>query len=1105
VPHHHLLTLGLPVLLTAAGEQVRFRTRKHFALLIRLAVEAGRKFTRDYLTDLLWADAPTRLASHSLAQALSVLRAKIGREHIHIQHAGVTLAEDAVEADVRRLDQCDVEIRGRFLDGLEITGARSFEDWKDGMRARLMPRLRDCLVKQMDAGRRIGDFGTVEQRAQVLQDLDPISEDAVRGLMEARAYVGDRVNALKAFARYEAQLGDELQAKPGADLVRMVELLREGRRSIMRAPAVGEPEAPLLQRRFEPEMLIGREREFSGLYDAWIDARQREPRIVVLTGDPGVGKTTLTNAFASACQMEGAVVARTQAYDAERELPFAVLAELVRQLALQKAIGGAEPEALSELSRVCPEIFHVFPGVPKPIEWTPDVTPLRLADGFLKAVAAAAEESPVVLIVDDIHAADNASSAILHMVARKVAGLRLLLVLTARSAELRASGAPAALTSDSSIDAMRGLELEVLPPEAATQLVSRLAAAAVPEHGEAPIDRILQASNGNPLALELLTREWADHGPGSLLHDLEALNTQPVASIGIPRAISTVFERQVRRLDATTRAALDLAAVLGRRLASLDFYRVVELKAGEAAEALSRLKDEGLLREVRGDLEFRNELIRGQAYYAITAKVRQQLHHRVAELFQSKPRGDEDASDMETAWHFLRGGDVGGAVRFALQGAESAIKDGAPTEGERLLTAIRHEDLEPESRRRLQFLLARALIDQSKADEVKPLFGSLLADETLSLVDRAVVSRMQADVEYLLNTRAGGNQREAADSALETASRAGDTEILAQALFCFARTAAELGDGSRNLKAFKLLEDLLRTQEVKKSPTALTALGLCQLIAFTPSEAARSFMSAIELLQCSKNLVPQSIALNGLGIAKYRLCESGLAVQAFNSALSLSKRIGDDSRASIISGNLAGLHTLRGEYALAVRVGKEGVTLGQRALNQPFLVGTLLNLAEAHLLADETPSGLRMIAAADEWMEEKRTWWANVEYLLQRSSLALVLGNKAHAIDLLDSLETEVAGKENLISNAGLFTKLSSYRHAHISGAKNARDLVHRAGKRFQTCEPLFYLDVVTIRAWLERQSSGEYTPETEKDLQLFAEYQLPGKRAIAQLQGLLI
>ncbi|HKW41664.1 MAG TPA: AAA family ATPase, partial [Gemmatimonadales bacterium] len=624
-PHLHLLTLGAPLLLTEAGEQIRFRTRKHFALLIRLTVETGRKLTRDYLMDLLWPNVPASRARHSLAQALSVLREKVGRERLIVQRTSIALAPGAVAADVLKLESCETEVRGPFLEGFDVPGAVRFEQWKDEWRAKLMPRIRDCLVKQMDAGRRIGNFEAVEEHAHILLELDPLCEDGVRGVMEARAWVGDRTNALKAYGRFAARLAEELGAKPSPDLARVADLLREGRRATSREPTTGHV-SERQERRFEAETLIGREREFARLYDAWLEVRRREPRIVVLLGDPGVGKTTLANAFVSSCQMEGAAIARAQAYDAERELPFGVLAELIKQLTLQRAIGGADPEALSELTRVSPEIFTVFPGVPKPVEWSAEVVPLRLADAFLKAVEAAAEESPLVLVVDDIHAADNATVAILHGVARKLPRARLLMILTARASELRMAESSSALATDAAIEALRTLVLEPLPPPAAERLVTVRVTKAEARVEDVPVARIIQAGNGNPLALELLTKEWIAHGSSSLLSDLDALNTQPVANLGIPRAIGAVFERQIRRLDAPTRAALDLAAVLGRRLADLPLYEVVELSPALAGEALSRLREEGLLREVQGGLEFRNELIRAQAYYAVAGPARQYLH-----------------------------------------------------------------------------------------------------------------------------------------------------------------------------------------------------------------------------------------------------------------------------------------------------------------------------------------------------------------------------------------------------------------------------------------------------------------------------------------------
>src|SRR5947207_12260361 len=101
-PHLHLTSLGVPLLLTEAGEQIRFRTRKHFALLIRLAVEDGRKFTRDYLMELLWPDVPAARARHSLAAALTVVKAKVGPEHLIVQRQWSALVPGVEHAAHRR-------------------------------------------------------------------------------------------------------------------------------------------------------------------------------------------------------------------------------------------------------------------------------------------------------------------------------------------------------------------------------------------------------------------------------------------------------------------------------------------------------------------------------------------------------------------------------------------------------------------------------------------------------------------------------------------------------------------------------------------------------------------------------------------------------------------------------------------------------------------------------------------------------------------------------------------------------------------------------------------------------------------------------------------
>src|SRR3989441_422614 len=966
-----------------------------------------------------------------------------------------------------------------------------------------MPRIRDSLVKQMDDGRRIGDFETVERHAQLLLELDPLSDDAVRGVMEARAWAGDRSNALKVYGRFETRLADELGAKPSPDLVRIADLLREGRRAAP-PPAKGGQVSERRERRFEAETLIGREREFAFLYDAWLQVRRREPRIVAVLGDPGVGKTTLTNAFVSTCQMEGAAIARAQAYHAERELPFAVLAELVKQLTLQRAIGGADPEALSELTRVSPEILTVFPGVPKPVEWAADVIPLRLADCFLKAVEAATEESPLVLVVDDVHAADNATVAILHIVARKLPRTRLLLILTARSNELRTVPGPSALMSDGTIGALQTLELEPLPLAAAEQLVAVRVAKGGARITDVPVPRIVQTGNGNPLALELLTKEWLAHGSSSLLSDLEALNTQPAANIGIPRAIGAVFERQIRRLDPPTRAALDLAAVLGRRLADLSLYEVVELSAAAAGEALSRLKEEGFLREVHGEVEFRNELIRAQAYYAVAGPARKDLHTRGGQGAEGRAQEVGGSGSLEVAWHFLRGAAPDRAAANVIRGAETAIGAGALAEAEQILVVLLREQGIEHATQPLLLLLARALVGQSRAESAASVLTRLSQERGLSKPALALTTRMQATVEYFMNREPGLGYCEAADKALEAAAATGDLELIGNALFECARSGVNAGNEARVAMVHAQTEHAISQVAKDVPPILWYTKAYCDFFFFELASAAAQLEKAIGTLIDRHDPVGLSLAYTGYGACKSGLCEFDAACEAYDRALQYSTRIGDDLKSAIITSNLSVAKLHQGDFPSATALGQRAVAIASNALT-PRSVAIHLNLASALLMNGDRDAAQRAMVAAERAIRSERSWTTNMEFLLGYACFALESGNVTLALQLTESAERLASGKERAVPNAGLFDKLRVNRVVHTGGPDAARPLVLECLQKYQHRHPFFYLDSIACGAWLDRLSLGRYTADSETALGLFDRLGARGLRAILVAQGILV
>ncbi len=1092
--------LGAPALFTVAGEQVGFRTRKHLALLVRLALEPGKQFTRDYLADLLWPDAAPKLANHSLAQGLSVIKAKVAREAVVIRRATVGLAPGWIDVDTDHLSSNDVKIDGPFLDGFEIPAARPFEDWKDEFRARLSPQVRDCLVRQMDAARRIGDFPTVQRHAERLQDLDPLAEEAMRGIMEARAWASDRSGALKAFARYAAKLAEELGAKPGPELVRMADLLRDGRRSPRRGAVAGYP-PERADRRFEPETLIGREREFSILSDAWQEVRHKAPRIVVVTSDPGVGKTTLVNAFASSCQMDGAVVARAQAYDAERELPFAVLGELVKQLATQRAIGGADPEALSELTRISSEILRAFPGVPKPVEWSPELTPLRIADAFLKTITAAALDNPVILVVDDVHAADNASTAILHSVARKLVDTRVLLILTGRASELRLSGAPWALTSDQSIVTMRELELEVLSNESAARLIEQLVAK--PTRSDPPIDRILRASGGNPLAIELLTREWAEHGSASLLYDLEALDTHPAPSLGIPRAIGAVFERQSRRLDPSARATLDFGAILGRRLTDLALYAALDISPAEAVEALGRLREEGFLREVRGDLEFRNELIRAQAYYAVASSVRLHLHKRIADVLAARRVTGDPAAALEIAWHYLRGSAGDLATPFAHQGAEAFLAIGAPQEAEEVLRALSDVHQSPLLRRRTHMLLTRALLDQSKGDLAIPLVTRLAAEDGLSLTEQAEIAMFRASAEFLLNSEPGEKYCEVTRAALEYANRTVDPKLISRALFECARAGTEQGLTELVSLAEDGIRQLRETVDISTMPLAVLTETLCRLFFLRPVGCLRELQHTAEINSRRANAAEMAWIYSGVGLVSMILCRFRDSFDAYLQAFELSKKVGDDARMSTLASNICIVQLDRGLCDDAVRWGELSVKLGE-ASKTSVLQMTYTNLVDAYVLAGRESDAVNSMRRAREWLVPKRRWKFHCAFLMVNAAFALIQGNTALALECVERLEAVARGKEQAVPIPGSYWKLRIFKEAHLGSTEEAQRLVQFCTALFRETCPLHYLDVLAAKAWLEFRTNGQTGKETLEELRMFDDFEAHGRRALLVAQGFL-
>ncbi len=538
----YLRCLGQPALFSPAGEPIRFRTKKHLALLVFLAVEGRRLHRREHLAELLWPGVRTAEARHSLATALSILRPRLGGDALQTTREQVTLTPGHLRLDLDRLLGGDVlgsEVTSplevsNFLDGFEIPDAGEFGQWKDRQQARLLPAIKDAIVVLIDRCRRNGDSRQIELLADRMFGLDELSEEAMRAKMEARAFAGDRVGALKIFEGWKDKLAEELGAVP-SDLVEgMAARLR--RRGWERAPLAEIPSVPTDQWKGRP--FIGRTAEYRVLYEAWEVLQKGRPAHAFVLGDSGIGKTTLVQRLTTAAALAGAAISRVQCYDLERDIPYSTLGGLIHGLLERPGVAATPPETLAEIGRTIPEVRRRFPGLPEPFDSQGETARIRLTEAFHEMLTTIVEEHPIILVVDDLHLADEASLAVLHLVMRRARGQTIMVVLIARPGELLHSPQAARLRESGESLGICEVELAPLSPEESGDLLTALVPSDERQPSASTRRALLRAAGGFPMVLELLTQDWQANGDQSLALAVDAMTAELDGSARADRLVS---------------------------------------------------------------------------------------------------------------------------------------------------------------------------------------------------------------------------------------------------------------------------------------------------------------------------------------------------------------------------------------------------------------------------------------------------------------------------------------------------------------------------------------------------------------------------------------
>jgi DNA-binding SARP family transcriptional activator len=579
--------------------------------------------------------------------------------------------------------------------------------WAQARQAELTGRHRRALATLAAAHLARGEPGAAVRDAEELVAAEPLLETAHQLLMRAHAAAGDRAEALRAYDRCRRILVDELGVGPSPETEWLhLALLRDDGPRAPAAPAVADAAASRLAgETASPGAFVGRAAELARLARAWEAARAGRRRVVLVGGEAGIGKTRLAAEAVRAAAASGAFVLHGRCDD-ELPIPYGPFAE-----ALDRHAATADPDALRrqlgwggpELSRLVvglgqrlPELAAAAAGADRP----------RLFEAMTAFLRSLAGAGPVVLVLDDLHWAGEATLLLLRHLVRALADAPVLVVGTFRSDEPR--DRPALTEELARLRREPGVERIELSglDDAAIALMVRRAVAPPTAEVEATLAARLGAeTGGNPFYVGELLRHLAETG--------EPDGRPP----GVPDSVREVVAARFARLSGPAQQLVRVAAVLGLEFDAAVLEEVAEAGEAELLDGLEEATRARFVVEVAGTPgrhRFPHALLRTTVYEGMGAVRRSRLHRRAAAVLEARPGHHAG----ELAHHLALAGEPGRAVGHAVRAGDEALAAVDFEEAARLYGwALAH--LPAGDERRLRVLLDRgtALRRANRRDE----------------------------------------------------------------------------------------------------------------------------------------------------------------------------------------------------------------------------------------------------------------------------------------------------------------------------------------------------------------------------------------------------